>query len=183
VGQPSAFVNGAGDNIVVYRSSNGHIRTLYWTTGDVGHDDLSGFAGTPPAAGDPFGYYTPHDDTHQIVYVGDDGHLWELYWRGTAPVAGWDLTSRSAAPVAASTPTAFYNPATHTKYVIYRSADHRLHALRWTPGGGIPEYIDFTTFAEAPAARGGPTAFLVNGPDGHHLAYRGPGNQIYEVIW
>lgn len=182
-GQPSAFVNDAGDNIVAYRSSNGHIRALYWTTGDVGHDDLSGFAGTPPAAGDPFGYYTAHDNTHQIVYLGDDGHLWELYWRGNAPVAGWNLTSRSGAPGAAGIPAAFYNPATHKKYVIYRSADHRLHAFRWTPGGGIPEYIDFTTFAGAPPAHDGPTAFLVNGPDAHHFAYRGPDNQIYELIW
>jgi hypothetical protein len=45
-GQPSAFFDGGGFNIVIYRSGNGHIRSLYWTTGDVSPEDLSGFAGT-----------------------------------------------------------------------------------------------------------------------------------------
>ena len=84
-GQPSAFVNGSGDNFVIYRAvGNNHILSLYWSTGAAALEDLSGFAGTPPATGEPFAYYTAHNDTHQIVYRGNDGHLWELYWPGVA---------------------------------------------------------------------------------------------------
>jgi hypothetical protein len=38
-------------NIVAFRGADRHIRSLYWgPDGAVGQDDLSGFAGTPPAA-------------------------------------------------------------------------------------------------------------------------------------
>ncbi len=97
-GQPSAFVNGSGENIVIYRGGGNRIRSLYWTRQVPHTEDLSGYAGTPSATGDPVAYYTAHDDTHQIVYLGNDGHLWELYWQGLAPVVGWDLTAPSGAP-------------------------------------------------------------------------------------
>ena len=72
-GDPTAFINAAGVNIVVYRSVHGEILSLYWTDGPSGLDNLSGVAGTPPAAGDPVAYYTAHDDTHQVVYRGRTG--------------------------------------------------------------------------------------------------------------
>ncbi|HYP05248.1 MAG TPA: hypothetical protein VER03_03355, partial [Bryobacteraceae bacterium] len=75
-GDPSAYVDlRRGTNIVVYRSPDRHIRSLYWSTGPIGMDDLSGVAGTPAASGDPTAYYTPHDDAHQIVYRAVDGHI------------------------------------------------------------------------------------------------------------
>lgn len=182
-GQPSAFVNAAGVNIVVYRGVNSRIFGLYWAEGPSGLDDLSGVAGTPPAAGDPFAYYTAHDDTHQIVYLGNDGHLWELYWPGVAPVVGWDLTAPSGAPAAAGAPVAYYSAGTNTKHVIYRSADGRLHEIWWVPGGGTPAHVDLTAFAGAPPAADRPAAFTVEGPNSQHVAYRGTDNHIYEVRW
>ena len=133
-GDPTAFVNAPGVNIVVYRSEHNQILSLYWTDGPSGLDDLSGVAGTPPAAGEPFGYYTPHDDMHHVVYRAQDGRLWELYWTGAAPVAGRDLTWLSGAPAATGTPVAYYSAGTNTKHVIYRSADSRLHEIWWTAG-------------------------------------------------
>jgi hypothetical protein len=185
VGQPSAFVNGNGDNIVIYRSGDGHIRSLYWATGAVAHEDLSGFASTPPAVGDPFAYYTAHDDTHQIVYLGNDGHLWELYWPGVAPIVGWDLTAPSGAPAAAGTPApaAYYSAGTNTKHVLYRSANGRLHEIWWVPGGGTPAWVNLTAAYGAPAAADRPAAFTVEGPNTQHVAYRGTDKHIYEVLW
>jgi hypothetical protein len=75
VGDPTAFADAAGCNIV-YRSANGDILCLYWSEGPSGLDELSGFAGTPQAAGDPFGYCTDYNDTHQVVYRASDGHLY-----------------------------------------------------------------------------------------------------------
>jgi hypothetical protein len=183
-GDPTAYADPVrGDNIVVYRSGDGHVRTLYWSTGPVGHDDLSGFAGTPVAAGDPVAYYTAHDDTHQVVYCGRDGHLYELYWPGAAPVSGWDLSAASGAPAAAGTPAAYYSAGTNTKHVVYRSADGRLHEIRWRPGGGTPAHADLTAIAGAPAAADRPAAFTVEGPNTQHAAYRGSDGRIYELRW
>jgi len=83
-------------NIVVFRGTDGHIRSLYWgPNGAVGQDDLSGFAGTPAAGGDPYAWFTQADDTHRIVYRAGNGHLYELAWPNVAPVSGRDLTALS----------------------------------------------------------------------------------------
>jgi hypothetical protein len=182
-GDPTAFADAAGYNLVVYRSVNGHILSLYWADGPSGLDDLSGVAGTPLAAGDPFAYYTAHDDTHQVVYRSGDGHLYELYWPGIAPVVGWDLTAPSGAPAAAENPAAYYSAGTNTKHVIYRSADGRLHEIWWVPGGGTPAHVELTAAYGAPPAADRPAAFTVEGPNSQHVAYRGTDNHIYEVLW
>jgi hypothetical protein len=181
-GDPTAFAGSAGYNLVIYRSVNGHILSLYWADGPSGLDDLSGFAGTPLAAGDPFGYYTAHDDTHQVVYRGNDGHLYELYWPGVAPVTGWDITPPDAPPATGNL-AAYYSAGTNTKHVFYRSADGRLHEIWWVPGGGTPAHVDLTAAYGAPLAADGPAAFTVEGPNTQHVTYRGADNQIYELLW
>lgn len=179
-GEPSAFVDGAGFNIVVYRAVDGRILSVYWSDGPSGLDDLSGFAGTPRAAGDPAAYYTAPDDTHQIVYRAGDGHIYELYWAGVAPVAGWDITAASGAPAATGDPAAFYNGGTNTKHVSYRSSDGRLHEIVWTPGG-TPMHVDLTALTAAPTASDGPAAFVSPGLYTQHVAYRASNDHIVEV--
>jgi hypothetical protein len=179
VGNPSAY-SGGGFNIVVYRATDGRILSVYWNNGPSGLDNLSGTAGTPAAASDPAAYYTPHNDTHQIVYRAGNGHLYELYWVGVAPVAGWDLTAAVGAPPASGNPSAYYVGAENTKHVIYRSSDGRLHEIWWYPGAA-PGYSDLTAFAGAPLAADSPVGFTENGRQ--HVAYRGTDNRIYEMRW
>ena len=104
-GNPSGFVNAGGVNIVAYRSVDGRSERVL-----VGRPErarrLVGHGGPPLAASDPVGYYTPHDDTHQIVYRGTDNQIYELYSPGVAPVAGWNLTASAGAPPAVGTPSA-----------------------------------------------------------------------------
>lgn len=183
-GDPSAYVDLLrGVNIVVYRSTDKHIRSLYWSNGPIGVDDLSGVAGTPGADGDPVAYYTLHDDAHQIVYRAANGHIWELYWNGVSSVAGWDLTAQAGAVPATGNLAAYYSAGTNTKHVIYRSADGRLHEIWWIPGGGIPAHVDITARYGAPTAAEGPAAFTIEGPNTQHVTYRGTDKHIYEVIW
>ncbi len=179
-GDPSAMINAAGFNIVAYRAVNGQILSVYWKDGPSGLDNLSGTAGTPVAANDPFAYYTAHNDMHQVVYRAANGHIWELYWPGVMPVAGWDLTTESGAPAAWGTPAAYYNPADNTKHVIYRSADGNLHEIWWLPVG-TPAHVDITAAYALPHAADRPAAFAV--ANTQHVAYRGNDNHVYEVIW
>ncbi|GGM12094.1 hypothetical protein GCM10007977_011570 [Dactylosporangium sucinum] len=181
VGNPSAY-SARGTNLVCYRGSDNRIHSLYWSTGAVGHDNLSGVAGTPYAAGEPFAYYTPFNDVHQVVYVGTNGHIYELYWQGVNAVTGWNLTAPAGAPPANGSLTAYYNAAENTKHVIYGSTDGRLHEIWWTPGGGIPAHSDLTTFAAAPAASTAPASFVTTDPNTQHVAYRSY-NRIYEIAW
>ena len=182
-GAPSTFVDGSGVHIVVYRSGDGVIRDLYRTTGAVVGENLSGTAGTPDAAGDPVAYYTAHDDTHQVAYVGQDGHLWELYWAGTTPVVGWDLSLPSGAPPGTGTPAAYYSAGTNTKHVFYRSGDGQLHEIWWVPGGGVPGYVNLTAAYGLPPAADDPAALTIEGPNTQHVIFRGTDGDIYEVQW
>ncbi|MEK6374973.1 MAG: hypothetical protein AABO58_20040 [Acidobacteriota bacterium] len=184
-GDPAPYINtNTGENIVIYRGTDGHVHSMYWTTGAVGHDNLSGFAGSPRAEGDPVAYYTRHNDSHQVTYRSHDGHLHELWWVGNNPVNRWDLTAAAAnAPPAASDPAAYYSAGTNTKHVIYRSANGHLNEIWWVPGGGIPAHLDITLLALAPSAADKPTAFTVEGPNSHHVVYRGTDGQIHEIRW
>jgi hypothetical protein len=179
VGNPAAY-SGGGFNIVAYRATNGRILSVYWNNGPSGLDDLSGTAGTPTAASDPAAYYTAHNDTHQIYYRAGNGHIYELYWTGVAPVSGWDLTAAAGAPAAAGNVSAYYVGPENTKHVVYRSADGKLHEIWWFPGAA-PGYSDLTAFAGAPLAADSPVGFTENGRQ--HVTYRGTDNRIYEVRW
>jgi hypothetical protein len=188
-GPPSAYLDTTrGTKLVVYRGMDGRIHSLYWTTGPVGHDDLSGFAGTPPAIGGPVPYYTAHSDTHQVTYRSGDSHLYELWWVGVTPVSGWDLTAAAGAPLATSDPAAYYSPTTNTKHVVYLGDDRHLHELSWVPGGGTPAHVDLTVSALARrAAAGRPAAYVVPGflvgAASHHVVYRSTDNEIRELFW
>jgi hypothetical protein len=182
-GDPAAFVGGDNYNLVVYRATNNHILAIYWKDGPSGLDNLSGVAGTPAAAGDPVAFYTAHNNMHQVFYRGNDNHLYELYWAGAEPVAGWDLTAAAGAPAATGNPTVYYNAATNTKHVMYRSSDSRLHELWWIPGAGPLNHTDLTQFAGAPLAADRPMAFWNSGTNTNHVAFRGQDKHIYEIIW
>jgi hypothetical protein len=170
-------------NVVPYRGSDGHIHSLYWTTGAVGHDNLTSVAGSPLAAGDPFGYYTAHNDSHQIVYRAANGHLYELWCVGRNAVTFWDLSAISGAAPAASDPVGYYSPVTNTKHIFYRSADGYLHEIFWTPGGGKPMDRNLTLLAQAPLAVGKPTAYFLAADASHHVVYRGTDNRLHELRW
>jgi len=158
------------------------IHSIYWSDGPAGHDALSAFANTPKASGDPVAYYIAQDDVHQITYRGEDGHLHELWSIAANPVVGWNLTGSAGAPPSDSDPAAFFNAATNTKHVIYRSVDGRLNELSWTPGAGAPTHVDLTTASGAPLASQTPTAFAVPMKNTKHLVYRGQQGHIYEIV-
>jgi hypothetical protein len=178
-------------NIVIYRdrvdNDEGFICDIYWSTGPASFEDISGAAGTPLAVGTPSAYYSARNDTHQITYRTSDGRLYELWWVGIERVSGYDLSARSRAPMAAGDPVAYYNAATDTKHVIYRSDNNHLNEIRWVPGG-VPSHIDLTVEAtnagfNVPPAAGSPAAFAVEGSNNHHVAYRTTDNEIYEIFW
>jgi hypothetical protein len=187
-GDPVPYINTiTGENIIAYRGTDGHIHTMYWTgPGAVGHANLSGSAGSPKAAGDPAAYYSSRDDTHQVTYRSQDGHLHELWWVGNAPVQSWDLIAATVgAPLADSDPAAYFSEGTNTKHVFYRSANNHINEIFWVPGG-LPMHVDLTAAAQAPLAfdkPDAPAAFTVEGPNSQHVVYHGADGHIHEITW
>ena len=134
-GNPFAYVDSSRNTVILlYRAVDGSVRSLYWSLGPVGHDDLSGTAGAPKAAGNPVGYYTAAIDAHNVIYRTGDGHLHLLNWTGIAPVIyGGNLTAAISAPHAKGDPTAFVNAA-GVNMVVYRSVNDHILSLYWTVG-------------------------------------------------
>lgn len=171
-------------HIVAFRGTDGRIRSLYWgPDGAVGQDDLSGTAGTPPAAVDPVAWYTAVEDTNRVVCLAATGHIYELAWQGVAPVVGRDLTALSGAPVAEGRVSGGYNAADNTQHVIFRSSDGRLHELWHFLGEAAVHHEDLTAAYGAPAATGSPVYYSTPWSPNQHVAYRGTDGHIYDVLW
>jgi hypothetical protein len=180
-GDPHLYLNTrTGMFIVPFRGTDGNIRSIYWTqTTPYGQDDLSGYAQTPKAGGDPTGYYLHDSDTHQIIYRTDNGHIYELWWVGEAPVSGWSVTQAAGAPAAAGNPAGFYAPGFNQKHVVYRGEDGHIYDLAWTPGGAVT-LLDLTLFALAPVAKSDPQGYC--DPNGQiRVVYVGADDHVQEI--
>jgi hypothetical protein len=131
-GRCAAFCTPGGTNIVVYRDTSNYIRSIYWNAGgNHGVDNLSGVANTPLAKGSPHGYYSAENDAHQVVYLGEDGHLWELYWIGNAVVQGWNITAGMNLPDILGNVTSYYSPTEDIKRVIFQTDDGKWNCIAW----------------------------------------------------
>lgn len=182
-GDPAAFCNAAGVQIVPYRSVDGRILSVYWSQGPSGLDDLSGVAGTPPPIGDPVAFYSPNDDTHHVFYQADDNHLWQLAWQGVAPVIGRNITGGVGAPLPAGRPAAYDSPITRTRHVWYHTADGRIQTLWWHPGQPVQHFEFLRSTADGLLAADRPTAWVEDPPPGsprpiQRLAYRARNGSI-----
>lgn len=171
-------------NIVTFRGTDNHVRSLWWGPGGgVGQDDLSGFAGTPLAAGDPFAWFTLVEDVHRVVYRAGNERLYELAWPNVAPVSGRDLTVLSGAPNAAGDVTGGHNPADSTQHVIFRSSDGGLHELWHFLGEAAVHHEDLTAAYGAPPAADRPFYYATPDMPNQHVIYRGTDGHIHELLW
>lgn len=173
-----------GQNVVVYRGVDGHVHSLYWSDGPTGHDNLSGYCGSPLAVGDPVGYHLAHLDAHQVVYRAGDGHLHEIWWVGAAAASAWDLVAAAGAPPAAADPACWFTPASGTKHVAYAGLDGHVHDLAWAPGAAAPTWTDLTLAALAPPAAGDRVAgFAEAGSATSRVVFRGTDGHLHEIRW
>lgn len=193
----SVFLGSQGYKIVLFRTG-AEICSLWWKGGDrPGLDQLSVSAEAPRPAfyrffrpvynPDPVGYYTAHNDVTQVVYRGENDHLYRLFRTGNAGIEYWDLTERAIAPLAEYSVcnfSAFYSAHTNTHHVIYvTEGDLHLHEISWIDGTERPDHSDLTTRFNAPLARGRPATFATDWDKTNHVVYRGNDNHIYELNW
>jgi hypothetical protein len=174
--KPSAYFDPTdGTHHVIYRSGNGHLHELWWTSGAPGQGDLTPYG--PAAVGDPAAYFVAADQTHHVIYRSSDGHLHELVWTGPNPAARRDLTPNG--PLAVGSPAAYFDPVEGTHHVIYRSGDGHLHEIWW---GSVPlGQGDLTP--QGPSAADDPSAYFVAVDNTHHVFYRSSDGHLRELVW
>ena len=181
-GDPAAYSTPDGTNIVPYRAEDGRILSVYWKDGPSGLDDLSGTARTPKASSNQVAFHVPATDSHHVIYVGTDRHIYELTWVGVAPVSGRDLTALAGAPLATGRPTAFFSSVHQVFSVTYRRDDGHLEELWWAPGQPVA-HGDVTANSSAPPSSGSPVGFVVDADRSAHLAFRGTDGHVHEITW
>jgi hypothetical protein len=166
--------------VALYRGTDGHVHSLYWSTGPVGHDALSRTAGAPRAAGNPAGY-VQKDGTNVVIYRSGDGHLHSLWWTGTNAPVTEDLTAPSGATPAAGDPAPYINTNTGENIVAYRGTDKHIHTMYWTTGA--VGHDDLSGFAGSPQAAGDPVAYYTGHNDAHQVTYRSRNGHLHELWW
>ncbi len=139
---------------VAYISGDGHIHELTMTLGGSwSHSDLTERTGAPNANGNALaGFGWSRGSTRQIVYTGEDGHIYELVagtdhaWRYA------DLTGLTSSPRVSGTALAAYAWETNdSKQVVYVSENQHIQLLQ-TDEGGKWTHTDLTQRTGAPVA-------------------------------
>lgn len=167
---------------VVYRAANGHLHGLYWSTGSLGHDDLTAESGAPTAAARPLGYVSLALGIQVVVYAGSDGHLHDLYWSNGA-VGHDDLTrlSGAPAPAAGSRASAYFDEPAGLHEAVYVDGGGHLRELFWSLGPvGSGDLTELTATPEATAS---PSAYPVPGDGSHHALYCDRQGHVHELAW
>jgi hypothetical protein len=182
-GDPTSYVDPTqGLLVALYRGADGHVNSLYWSTGAVGRDALSRAAGGPPTAGKPAGYVDKEGVSH-VIYRAGNGHLMGLWWSGPNKPGCEDLTSATpGAPAAIGDPIPYINTNTGEHIVAYRGTDKHIHTIYWT-GAGAPGHDNLSGSAQAPQAVGDPFAYYIARYDSHQVLYRSSDGHIHELFW
>ncbi|QBD78919.1 hypothetical protein EPA93_24220 [Ktedonosporobacter rubrisoli] len=123
---------------VVYLSGDGHIHELIKVDGGPRqHSDLTEIAQAPPAVGNTLiGYAWERGARKQVVYMGNNGNIYELSAGLDNAWTYTDLMSQTGAPLAAgSALSAFAWETGNTKQVVYVAENQRVQELQMDQAG------------------------------------------------
>lgn len=181
-GNPCAYADtDRGQVILAYRDDHsGHIHTMYWSTGAVGHENLSAAAGAPPAAGNPVALFVPESRTHHVIYRSGDEHLRVVYWQGGDAAGHEDMTAWSSAPAAAGDASPYYATPSREHIVVYRGTDGHVHDIHWRVETPF-QHENLSAVAGTPLAAGDPSAYHIAAMDLHQMTYLGVDGHLYEI--
>jgi hypothetical protein len=202
VGDPFcyAFVNkptGLLEQHNLFRSGDGHIHALWFNFASGWHqeDRTAMVPGTPPSAGDPFGYAFVNNATGVVeqhnLFRTADGHIHALWFNFAT---GWHHEDRTAmipgTPPAVSDPFgyAFVNNATGVveQHNLFRTADGHIHALWFNFATGWHHEDRTAMIPGTPPAVSGPFGYaFVNNATGvveQHNLFRTADGRIH-ALW
>jgi hypothetical protein len=180
---PCAYVfDGQSTQHVDYLGQDGHIHELWWDTDGWHHNDLTNETGSPLAAiATPTGYVFAAQGTQHVDYVGQDGHIHELWWDSE----GWhhnDLTTRTGAPLAAvGNPVGYVFAAQGSQHIDYLGQDHDIHELSWDSNGWL--HNDLTEESGAAPAQAVLCAYVFDGQGTRHVVYAAEDGDVHELWW
>jgi hypothetical protein len=168
--------------IVVYVDDDHHIHELSAEAGKPWrHVDLTAITNAPlPGSYFMVGYAFSEGRSKQVAYVGQEGHIHELYVEVGGQWQHIDLTERTNAPHAVDLMVGYEWPEARCKQVAFVSKDRHIHELCMVIGQSW-QYADLSTITNAPPATNVLTGYAW--PEGHskQIAYVGQDGYIHEL--
>jgi hypothetical protein len=135
---------------IAYVGQDGHIHELFLEAGKMWqHADLTALTNAPRATDLMVGYEWSEGQCKQVAFVGEDGHIHELYLVADNPWRHADLSALTNAPLATDVLTGYVWPQGQMKQVAYVGQDGRIHELCVEIGGAWRQ-TDLTEQARAP---------------------------------
>ena len=170
---------------VNFVGSDNHVHELYFENG-WRHNDLTSQAGAPEArAGSPLdGYETAFNSQQHVNFIGNDGHIHELYFDGN----DWrhnDLSARTGAPPAApgSSLDGYATTFNNQQHINFLDANNHVHELYFD--GNNWGHNDLTDLAGAPpaAAGGALDGYQTSFNSQQHINFLGTDNHVHELYY
>ena len=186
IGTPFAYADtGANQEVLVYLGEDLNVHALYWSTGPVGHDNLTGSVGAPQAKSNPVGFYNPATTDHHVVYRKSGDHLGDhlevLWWAGGGGVEHADATELAHGRPAVGDPSAYLDTTRDQKVIVFRGNDGHVYDIWWAYGD--LEQLDLSGYAGTPPAVDDPFGYYAAAIDTHQVTYRADGGHLYELYW
>jgi len=184
---PSIFLNHQTQTpLVLHRGDDGHVHSIYWTTGGAGSERLSASAGSPDAADGtiPAGLFSLAENKTTVVYRGVDNNIHTLDWFADDPAHydGKYINDGEGWPLAQGNPS-LYQDAGNRYCIIYRGEDNHIHSLYWTTLDPVG-HDGLSAAASAPKAAGDPTGYYISGAmPVHQIFYRSIENDMIVLWW
>lgn len=175
---------------VVYCGEDGHIHKLWrLVQGDWQHADLTAESGATVAAEncELMGYVWEGDSSQHIIYLGEDGHIHELWGRLTGKCSGWThidlMVEAKGAPESASNAMGYAWEEDSSQHVVYLGADGNAHKLwgKMKDDWSGWEHIDLTTEARAKKGIGSPVGYACESDSTQHVAYHRKNGSVQEL--
>jgi len=170
-------------NHVYYRSTSNQLVAIYYTR-EPGwaHSNQSEKYNVPPANGTPAAFVYDVNNSQNIIFRGQDGNMYSLYF---IRADGWkcdNITELSRAPGPASDPSTYTYHVSNTQHVVYRSNDNHIQQL-YSVEVGKWLSADMTAKLGAPPAAGRPSAYVYTMNNSQNIVYRGQDGQIYSMVY
>ncbi len=166
---------------IVFPGKDGHLHALSFSQ-ESGwkHQDLTSKTGAPSAKECPTGYTWDADETQHVVFAGEDGHIYELWFSVKSDWHYHDLTKATGAPLAESAPFGYTWDVDKTQHVIYRGSDGHVHELWFDQDSGW-HHNNLTLATGAPFATLDPHGYTWDADETQHIVYRSQDGHIQEL--
>lgn len=168
---------------VVFLGDDGHLHELSVEAGQSWqHTDLSALTNAPlPASPFLVGYEWRERRSKQLVYVGQDGHLHELFLLAGGNWDHLDLTAMTNAPRAVEITVGYEWQEGRCQQIAFVSQDSHVHELHMVTGQDW-QHTDLSALTNAPAATSILTGYAWEEGHSKQLAYVGRDGHLHELF-